>query len=116
MRNPLSVSKNQGGYLTTYNINYFISPAQLSLGQETMEEEVLFRRTGALLPPKEKWFTSPELLELYRPQGREYLPLPFDARDDVPSSYDARAKSKFFDQIFRAYHDFSQFSFHKNKF
>ena len=35
-----------------------------------MKEEVFFRRTGALLPPKEKWFTSPELLELDRFRGR----------------------------------------------
>ena len=59
-------------FLLYFLINFcLIYTANLLQGQDAMKEEVFFRRTGALLPPKEKWFTSPELLELDRFLGRE---------------------------------------------
>ena len=56
------------------------------MGQETMvnEDDEVFssRPTGALLPPKEQWFTSPELIEMFRIQERQLV-------SDIPSSYNA---------------------------
>ena len=44
------------------------------MGQETMvnEDDEVFssRPTGALLPPKELWYTSPELIEMFKIQER----------------------------------------------
>ena len=58
------------------------------MGQETMvnedEEEFSSRPTGALLPPKELWYTSPELIEIFRIQGRQRgstIPLTYNAKD-----------------------------------
>ena len=50
-------------------LDLFIPLVKLLMGQETMvneDEEVFYSRpTGALLPPKEQWFTSPELIEMF---------------------------------------------------
>ena len=47
------------------------------MGQETIENEdeevFLGRSTGAMLPPKELWYTSPELTEMFRIQGRHRI-------------------------------------------
>lgn len=71
-------------------------PVKLIIAKEetiAIEDDLMYRRTGALLPPKEKWSTSPELLELDANngiEGRQYLPDPY-----IPSSYDARDFGKF---------------------
>ena len=60
------------------------------MGQELIDnenEEVFSSRpTGALLPPKELWFTSPELIEMFSLQGR--------LGPDIPSSYNAKGLDK----------------------
>ena len=61
------------------------------MGQETIEkdeDEVIFDRpTGALLTPKELWYTSPELIEMFRVQGRQL-------ESNIPPSYNARDLGK----------------------
>ena len=69
----------------------FVLLAKLIMGQETMEnedeEEFTSRPTGALLPPKELWYTSPELIEMFRIQGRQ-------RGSSIPSSYNAKDLGK----------------------
>ena len=72
-------------------LDLFIPLVKLLMGQETMlnEDEEVFssRPTGALLPPKEQLYTSPELIEMFKIQ--EILGL------DIPSSYNAKGLGKF---------------------
>ena len=60
------------------------------MGQETMvnEDDEVFssRPTGALLPPKALWYTSPELIEMFKIQER--------LEPDIPSSYNAKGLGK----------------------
>ena len=69
----------------------FVLLAKLMMGQETImneDEEVSSSRpTGALLPPKELWYTSPELIEIIRIQGRQ-------RGSSIPSSYNAKDLGK----------------------
>ena len=68
----------------------FIPLVKLLMEQETMvnEDEEVFssRPTRALLPPKEQWFTSPELIEMFTIWGR--------LGSDIPSSYIAKGLGK----------------------
>ena len=72
-------------------LDLFIPLVKLLMGQETMvnEDDEVFssRPTGALLPPKELWYTSPELIEMFKIQERLGL--------DIPSSYNAKGLGKF---------------------
>ena len=71
---PFSAAQQHNILENCLKLISFILTAKLMMGQETIDnenEEVFSSRpTGALLPPKELWFTSPELIEMFSIQGR----------------------------------------------